>query len=404
MDEYIEQLLAEMQAPAVLQDVVQNILDAPIPEAVKKRLLKPLLPEEYRPIPPPRKARERKRKAIIKEFDPVVKQSKMIQDYQKDILDHSLEQKGLGFEKTQWAIGKFLWGWQMDVPQGHLLGADPLVFLEGVRPQIRRKLTEEILAIKGVKFQLALKVQLRKDKPDGVEEYTDPVIRHKQETILQATGTAEINEVLDKAFPHILETLEKWTQRGSGWVVDHVSTLWLDIARYQPLRGGSYIPLPNAVKNKKAVINGKNTDDRCFLWTLLAAMFKVAKNPQRPSKYPEEDVFDLTGIDYPTPISQISKVEKQNELAIKVFGWDGACVIIHRLSECADVRTTVNMLLLEEGASSTIPGSRTSIGCCTTSQNTSIVNTSANAVYTATPEKIYWRPTSQIVAGSGRRR
>ena len=64
MDEYIEQLLAEMQAPAVLQDVVRNILDTPIPEAVKKRLLKPLLPEAYRPTPPPlreRRVRERGR-------------------------------------------------------------------------------------------------------------------------------------------------------------------------------------------------------------------------------------------------------------------------------------------------------------------------------------------------------
>ena len=237
----------------------------------------------------------------------------------------------------------------MDVPQG--LGADPLTFLEGVRPQIRQKLTEEILAIKGVKFQLALKVQLRKDRPDGGEEYTDPVIRHKQETLLRAAGTAEINEVLDKAFPHILETLEKWTQRGSGWVVDHVCTLWLDIARYQPLRGGSYIPLPAAVKNKKAVVNVKNTDDQCLRWTLRSAMFPVAKDPQRPTKYPEEDGLDFTGIDTPTPISQISKVEKQNNLVINVFGWDKG-VIIHRLSEracdAAQARTTVNMLLIEK--------------------------------------------------------
>ena len=347
MDEYIEQLLAEMHAPAVLQDVVRNILDAPIPEAVKKRLLKPLLPEAYRPIPPPRKARERKRKAITEEFDPVVKQPKTIQDYQKDILDHPLEQEGLVFRRTQWAIGDFLRGWQMNVPQG--LGADPLTFLEGVRPQIRQKLTEEILAIKGVKFQLALKVQLRKDRPDGGEEYTDPVIRHKQETLLRAAGTAEINEVLDKAFPHILETLEKWTQRGSGWVVDHVCTLWLDIARYQPLRGGSYIPLPAAVQHKKAVVNVKNTDDQCVVLTILAAMFPVAIHPERSSKYPEDHGFDFTGIDYPTPISQISRIEKQNPLAINVFGWDKG-VIIHRLSEraCDAARTTVNMLLIEK--------------------------------------------------------
>ena len=231
----------------------------------------------------------------------------------------------------------------MDVPPA--LGADPLTFLEGVRLQIRQKLTEEILALKGVKFQLALNIHLRKDRSDGGEEYTDPVIRHKQGTLLQA---AEINEVLDKAFPHILETLEKWTQRGSGWVVDHVSTLWLDIARYQPLRGGSYIPLPAAVRNKKAVVNVKNADDRCLRWALRSAMFPVANGEHnyRPTKYPEDDGLVFTGIDTPTPISQISKVEKQNSLAINVFGWDKG-VIIHRLSE-QPAGGTINLLLIEK--------------------------------------------------------
>ena len=337
MDGLNEQLLAEMHEPTV-----STILDAPIPEAEKKHLLKPPSPAAYRPIPPPRKARVRTKKAIIKEFDPIAK-----------LLDHPSEQEGLVFRRTPWAIGNFLRGWRMDVPRGHPLGADPLSFLEGVRPQIRQKLTEEILALKGIKFQLSLVINLRKTRSeDGSEETGCMTLRCKQEALLQAAGTAEINEVLDKVFPYILEILEKKNQRGSGWVVDRVSTLWLDIARYQPLRGGSYIPLPAAVRNKKAVINVRNTDNRCFLWTLLAAMFKVAIHPERPSKYPEEDVFDLTGIDYPTPISQISKVEKQNPLAINVFGWDNAhaCVTILRLSECAGdvVRTTVNMLLLEE--------------------------------------------------------
>ena len=51
--------------------------------------------------------------------------------------------RDLVFRRTPWTIGNFLRGWQMNVPQGHPLGADPLTFLEGVRPQIRQKLTEE---------------------------------------------------------------------------------------------------------------------------------------------------------------------------------------------------------------------------------------------------------------------
>ena len=255
--------------------------------------------------------------------------------------------RGLVFEKTPWAIGNFLRGWQMDVPRGHRLGADPLVFLDGVRPQIRQKLTEEILDLKGVKFQLALRIHLRKIKQDGSEECTNSVFRYKQQALLQP---AEIEKTLDEAFPHILGILEKWTRNGSGWTVDYINTLWLDIARYQPLRGGSYIPLPAAVKNKKAVVNVKNNDDHCLRWALRSALFPVAKDPQRSSKYSTKDDLDFTGIDAPTPISQISKVEKQNDLAINVFGWDNAhaCVIIHRLSDAALARTTVNMLLIEK--------------------------------------------------------
>ena len=175
----------------------------------------------------------------------------------------------------------------MDVPQGYPHGADPRAFLEGVRPQIRAKLEEEIKALNGIKFQLAHKVQLRKDNPDGSEEYTDPVLRHRQEAILQ---NSEIEGALNQAFPTIQETLEKWTQRGSGWV-GRVEELWLDIARYQPLRGGCYIPLPAAVRLKKAVVNVKNKDNHCLRWALRSALFPVThgQHAYRPSKYPQQD-------------------------------------------------------------------------------------------------------------------
>ena len=54
MDEYIDQLLAEMKMSEPAQKVVRKILDEPIPETVKRRLLKPLFPKKYRsPRPPP---------------------------------------------------------------------------------------------------------------------------------------------------------------------------------------------------------------------------------------------------------------------------------------------------------------------------------------------------------------
>ena len=102
------------------------------------------------------------------------------------------------------------------------------------------------------------------------------MLRHKQEAILQKS---EINGALDKTIPYILEVLEKWRQRGTGWVVDRVETLWLDIAWYQPLRGSLYssthsreeqeshhqcqeqgLPLPPLVTTISPVPCGKNVD------------------------------------------------------------------------------------------------------------------------------------------------
>ena len=246
--------------------------------------------------------------------------------------------------RTPWAIGNYLRAWQMDVSAEHPLAVDPREFLEGVRPRIREKLTEEILALDGVKFQLALKVSLRKQGPDGTEEFTNPVLRHKQKALLQAS---EIKGALDKAIPHLLELLEKWTQRGSVWTVDRVQTLWLDIARYQPLRGSSYIPLPAALRSTKAVVNVKNKDDHCFRWTLRSALFLACDHVDSPSKYPTNDDLNFKENDAPTPISQIPKVEKQNNLTINVFGWDKG-VIIHRLSKQPQEIPRINMLLIEK--------------------------------------------------------
>ena len=112
MDEYIEQILAEMPDPT-LHDVVRNILDEPIPAAVKRRLLKPLQPRKYRPSPPPRGKKAAKRKAIEAEFDPIQRRKvpRSVKEYQDELLGLFAEEAGgLAFRKTPWVIGKFLRG------------------------------------------------------------------------------------------------------------------------------------------------------------------------------------------------------------------------------------------------------------------------------------------------------
>ena len=68
---------------------------------------------------------------------------------------------------------------------------------------------------------------------------------------------------------------------------DSCLCLYVNIAKYTPLKGSSYIELPKYLKKKKAIINVKNQDNECLKWALLSALHPVehGSHPDRVSKY-----------------------------------------------------------------------------------------------------------------------
>ena len=130
-----------------------------------------------------------------------------------------------------------------------------------------------------------------------------------------------------------------------------MKALWLVIAEYKPLKGSSYIPLPTRpkLKNKQAIINVKNDDEHCLRYTLRAALFPTSDHPQRISSYPADDKLNFDGVESPTPVFQISKVERLNNLAINVYGCENDKVIIYRISkQPSDVKRRNTLLNQDE--------------------------------------------------------
>ena len=159
----------------------------------------------------------------------------------------------------------------------------------------------------------------------------------------------EIKEIFDEFIEIIKGEIENWSEMGSGWEFEKITIAYVNVAHYQPLRGGTYLPLPANLAKKKAIINVQNRDNECLKWALRAALFppKDGKNPQRPSKYPVNDGINYRGIDFPTPVKQIDKLEAQNRnLAINVFGWKNNSVDLHRVSK---KEVNVPRILIESG-------------------------------------------------------
>ena len=71
---------------------------------------------------------------------------------------------------------------------------------------------------------------------------------------------------LNDSFQEILNLLDIWINEGSGWVIDKIEGLYINVADYEPLLGRSYILLPKVLNNSmKSLINLKNEDHKCFM-------------------------------------------------------------------------------------------------------------------------------------------
>ena len=91
-----------------------------------------------------------------------------------------------------------------------------------------------------------------------------------------------IRELFESIFQRHQERLEEST-RGSEFVSDSIDLLCYKLYKKSLNRGRSYIDSPERLKNKKARINPKINDDKCFQYIITVALNheQIKNNPER---------------------------------------------------------------------------------------------------------------------------
>ncbi|GBM26391.1 hypothetical protein AVEN_8696-1, partial [Araneus ventricosus] len=119
----------------------------------------------------------------------------------------------------------------------------------------------------------------------------------------------------------------------------------LKTATYHPLAPSSYIPLPSKLAAKKAVINIKNTDQKCFIWSVLAALHPaVGPHPERVYHYTSmEQELRLGNVTCPVQPCKVPIIGKLNNLRINVFGYEDEEVFPLYISKREDIQV-INLL------------------------------------------------------------
>ena len=252
------------------------------------------------------------------------------------------------FEIVRNNFNEWLRVWKMRATKNN---NDLIKFFQTTKNSFINVCTNEVETLKSVKIQFSLLVKFYM-KRDGKVEEMNHYFNRMRPVILNEHNIDTLNHALNQFIDEVKGEIEAWSERGSGWIMDKILEAFINVAQYRPMRGGSYMPLPKTLQKKKAIINVQKRDNQCLRWALRAALFPPPRGVKvtRTSSYPTEDGLNFTGIDFPTPVSQIDRLERQNlNLAINVFGWENGHVVVHRIGEKGGETPRINLMLTKQG-------------------------------------------------------
>ena len=165
--------------------------------------------------------------------------------------------------------------------------------------------------------------------------------------------STDVKEILYKAIFTILETINIYQQNGSGWYFKKLIHLEIHTADYNPMRGSSYIPLPDWIIRKRAILNILNKDEKCFLWCVLRYLHPKDKNDARINDLKQyKNTLNTKGINFPIKLKDIAKFESLNPSipGINVFSVNEKNKFYPLRMANRNFQETIDLFLYEENS------------------------------------------------------
>ena len=158
---------------------------------------------------------------------------------------------------------------------------------------------------------------------------------------------------------------DSFIQLGSGYIMHKIDALFLKMFKYRLLRGGSggrggAKTLCKDIINKHACLSNACVDDRCLLYSCLAAIYPRQRNAHRASYYAKY-LYKLKtdGITYPVSLNQIPKFERMNrKINLNIFGYERGIIVPLYHTYKSVVRYEINPLALLETITTRFDSSR----------------------------------------------
>ena len=290
------------------------------PEIIVVDDTKPV-PAQRRPIPTPRKSV----KDMVKKYEEnIILPPPEFRDNYKPIPAPRTKKPRRPIPTPRTIIkqtDKALKGYTKSFEIGIKNNKDPLAQMQNTRKAIEQRVITSLDEMKGLKYVETLKVTFEKNSGNEIVEKS-AYFNSAPQTII---NQMEINEALQMSKQLIMNKIAQWISEGSGWTIQSVDSHYLNIVKYKPMKGSSYIQLPSELRNSaKGLINMKNEDNECFRWCHIRHLNPQDKDSQRIKKTDRKYIekLDYSGVEFPVSVKHYNKIEKQNSININVFGYE----------------------------------------------------------------------------------
>ena len=167
---------------------------------------------------------------------------------------------------------------------------------------------------------------------------------------------SDLDQIVDEMIAHMKTQIENAALLNSRFRFDEVLFLNINFHQLNLTRGSSYLPLPDWLARKKAIINPDNKDEECFKWAVITAENVGMKNPQHISNFRKfVNNYSWSGLEFPVSIKDIREFETNNNISVNMLAVEGRDIYIHRKGQRPPQAETnyrsdreINLLMIPE--------------------------------------------------------
>ena len=175
-------------------------------------------------------------------------------------------------------------------------------FFNRIRKELIELIKRELKTRTSARIQTTAWIRFVRDNEEGQER----VKLAFNSLMMSVYRGSEPDQIVDGMIANMKFQIENPALLNNRFVFNEFLYLDVNFHQLNLTKGSSYLPLPDWLARKKAIVNPHNYDEECFKWSVITAENIGMKDPQRVSNLRKfTDNYDWSGLEFSVSLGSL---------------------------------------------------------------------------------------------------